>query len=121
MVIDLDTARRQKAIQQSYMSLDLPVNSEEQTQIYNAMMESMDNLNAQLNQRKQEYIKQNTGEWAGLGELYKTDRIKAGLSRYKVAHGLFISPGRLKRFEEGEPVRDSKLIARCYSLFLQQL
>ena len=121
MVADLNQIREQKQeIEQrreiERLSRELGISDINDTfQVFRKLTkETFDDMQ----QSKNEYIKQNQGEWVALGELYERERLKLRQSRNKVAKGLCISPGRLKRFEEGKPVADARLIARCYSLYL---
>ena len=124
MVVDLNQVRQQKQDMELRQDIERLSNELGVPNIYDTWQTFQALTKAtfdDMHLSKQDYIKEHQSGWRCLGELYKTDRIKAGLSRYEVARGLFISPARLKRFEDGEPVRDAKLLARCYSLHLQSL
>jgi transcriptional regulator with XRE-family HTH domain len=67
---------------------------------------------------REDFISKNQKEWKERGQLFKERREAKEFPISFVAVELGISPGRLKRFEEGHPIKDSKLIEKAYDLFL---
>jgi transcriptional regulator with XRE-family HTH domain len=75
----------------------------------------MSEIRAEL---RKDFILKNQQEWAERGKRLKDIRINNEWTISLVANNLGISPGRLKRFEEGMPVMDSKLIEKAYELLV---
>ncbi|WP_257349073.1 helix-turn-helix domain-containing protein [Pseudalkalibacillus decolorationis] len=68
--------------------------------------------------KKAAFIIENQKEWYQRGLPFKEAREEKGLPMSFVANELGISPGRLKRFENGDPVSDSRLIEKAYKMWL---
>jgi ribosome-binding protein aMBF1 (putative translation factor) len=68
--------------------------------------------------KREMWIAQQTDKWTGIGRVYQEKRDQLGISRRKAAEALGISPSRLGKFENGDPVRDAKLIENAYRMFL---
>lgn len=68
--------------------------------------------------RRREFIMENQLEWIERGQGLKNRRDEHNFPISFVAMNLGISPKRLKKYEEGEPVMDSKLITNAYIHFL---
>ena len=66
---------------------------------------------------KEQYIKENQQEWIERGRDFKEWREEKDLKLDFVAWNLGVSRGRVKRFEDGEPVVDSELLTKAYDLF----
>ena len=69
---------------------------------------------------RDEWIEKQAPSWLEHGQAYKRIREQRGFSMRKVAKDICISPARLKKFENGLPVYDSKLISRCLQLYYEQ-
>lgn len=74
------------------------------------------NLTQEVN--KITFILDNQSKWRDRGYLFKSLRESENLTRSYVATQLGISHGRLKRFEDGQPVNDAKLLEYAYNHFL---
>ena len=70
--------------------------------------------------RKIFYAVANSEKWAEIGASFRQRREALGLSMAGTARELGIGWGRVRRFEAGEPVRDAKLLGRCYDYFLRE-
>jgi hypothetical protein len=75
--------------------------------------------NAKREAEREAFILENQKDWKERGAVYKAMREKKGLPISFVSMMLNISSGRLKRFEEGEGVTDSKLLETAYKLWLE--
>lgn len=60
-------------------------------------------------------------KWKTEGEEMVRWRENIGLSRAFVARELKVGQSRLKRLEEGEPVRDAQVIMQAYKLMLEKV
>lgn len=76
-------------------------------------------VNKLLAARRELFLQENQKEWFDRGQVFKQIREDNGLPLNMVAKRLGISPGRLKRFENGVPVESAKLIESAYTLFLE--
>lgn len=68
--------------------------------------------------KRAEYIKANTDTWIVEGSRLQELREAAGISRYRLAKALGVSPARIARLETGKPVNDAKLLKSAYLLYL---
>ncbi|MGM0899409.1 MAG: helix-turn-helix domain-containing protein [Bacillota bacterium] len=64
--------------------------------------------------KKELHIQEHQRVWRQKGSLLKNMRKNAGITVADMARHLKVSPGRLYRFEAGEPVRDAKLLEASY-------
>lgn len=62
------------------------------------------------------WIAMRMDEWLAVGMTMKEMREEMNLTIRDMAKSLGVSIARLKRFENGEPVRDSKLLYSAYIL-----
>ncbi|QSO55465.1 helix-turn-helix domain-containing protein (plasmid) [Alicyclobacillus curvatus] len=69
----------------------------------------------------QPYTNEHKSVWETEGEILKQLRMARGLLVSHVAEGLGVSPGRVKRIEAGEPVRDALLLKKAYMLFVTHM
>lgn len=68
----------------------------------------------QLVSRKELHIQEHQRTWIQKGALLRNMRQEAEISVPEMARRLNVSPGRLYRFEAGNPVREAKLIEASY-------
>lgn len=81
----------------------------------------LNKIESQFQQRKADFISENTPNWRKIGNTYKSLRESLDIPINVVSSVLQVSTNRIKRFEAGKPVQDAKLIASAYNLFLEQV
>lgn len=69
-------------------------------------------------ERARRYVERNQNHWQAKGAIFRNWRESLGLTVSQVARALGISPARVTRFENGEPVRDARLLESAYSMLL---
>lgn len=69
--------------------------------------------------KKEQWIASQMSEWQNNGMELRYIREYYGVTLTTVSKELGISNARLKRFEQGEPVRDAKLLYAAYFLYLK--
>ncbi len=74
---------------------------------------------AYLQMNRQERIEAAMPAWRELGQRFQKVREGLSLDLAAVAHSIGIHKSRLKKFEEGLPVLDAKLIETGYRNFLE--
>ncbi len=118
-VVNLDIAREQKGLEREYVELqDFAYELGEEEAMVIVQRTLADRREAE--RKKILYAVANWKEWAEIGASFRQRREALGLSMAGTARELGIGWGRLRRFEAGEPVRDAKLLARCYDYFLRE-
>lgn len=118
-VVNLDIAREQKGLEREYVELqDFAYELGEEEAMVIVQRTLADRREAE--RKKILYAVANWKEWAEIGTSFRQRRETLGLSMAGTARKLGIGWGRLRRFEAGEPVRDAKLLARCYDYFLRE-
>lgn len=71
-------------------------------------------------EQRTERIKQmQRSKWRKDGALLLEKRLQLNLPRAFIARETRINPNRLKRLEQGFPVRDAKILYRSYELVLE--
>ena len=74
-----------------------------------------------VNKRMELVKKDLRKKWMTEGEELVRWRESLGLSRAFIARKTGVDQGRIKRLEEGEPVRDARLLMQVYKLLLEKV
>jgi transcriptional regulator with XRE-family HTH domain len=72
-----------------------------------------------MTNQNNEFIKENQNEWKEIGQMFKSQREELGLSKAKASGMVGCASSTLTKFEEGQPVKSSKMIERSYSMALK--
>lgn len=68
---------------------------------------------------REEFIARNKPEWKVVGAKLKATREQLDISRNQLAININVSSSRVRNLEEGEPVRDAKLLTAAYKNFVK--
>lgn len=71
--------------------------------------------------KRLDWVSSNISSWLEKGNAAKHCRESYGKTLKATARELGISPGRLKRFEEGQPVKDANLLFNAYTAVFYNL
>jgi transcriptional regulator with XRE-family HTH domain len=81
---------------------------------------SLEFADTELKERM-EQVQKTRQKWIDEGDQLLKWREKLGLSRSFIARATGVNYGRITRFEQGEPVKEAKLIGHVYKMTLEKV